>query len=206
MTTSYTGRGFDSIVNYIDSNGINSSINGWMIRITGEKIAPVNFSIINDELILTVDGVEYPNISEAVRQLAINEARGSATGSNEDGNAGNNLIGNYAFLRHVVFGSTTLEQIIGQSERPFNRKLTNKRDITRLTSVKMSRVLAQSARNGVFQIYGESKGFEIIRSIANKFMFDSKRMSSLLDTLNTNEFQLMFGRSESNFDLAVYEA
>jgi hypothetical protein len=194
--TTYTGRGFDQIVNYIDTNGINNSLIGKLVRISGEKIATVEFSIQNDELFLFVNGTEYPNVTEAIRNLT-SQCSGDASGSNEDGNSANNVIGNYAITRHIIFGNTSLEQIIGRSS------VTRARLVNALVSrsVGLSRTMNTEARSGIFKLYD----YSTIKSIAAKFNISAQRMSFLLDKLSTNEFELMFGRSDNNFNLSVYK-
>jgi flagellar hook assembly protein FlgD len=196
MTTTYTGRGFDQIVSYIDAHGTSGSLVGKLVRVSGEKIAAVEFSIQNDSLHLFVNGTEYPNVTEAIRDLT-NQFSGDATGSNEDGNSANNVIGNYAITRHIIFGNTSLEQIVGRST--VTRARLAKSLVTR--SVKVARTLNTEARSGIFKLYD----YATIKNIAKRFNLSAQRMSFLLDKLSTNEFELMFGRSDNNFNLSVYK-
>jgi hypothetical protein len=197
--TTYTGRGFDQIVNYIDANGVNGSIVGKLIRITGEKVATVEFSIQNDNLYLLVNGVEFSSITSALVTLESELSTNDATGSDGSGNVANNVIGNYAIMRHVVFGNSTLEQIIGTSDI-FKARLV--REFVKSTqTVSKSRVLSSIARIGIYKLYN----YATISGISKHFNISSTRMSYLLDTLSTNEYQLMFGTSRNNFDLSVYK-
>jgi hypothetical protein len=195
---SYTGRGFDSIVNYIDSNGVNGTIYGKIVRITGEKIADVEFTIQNDNLFLFVDGQVYSSISSALITLEARIAQNSADGSLGTGNTANNVIGNYAIFRHVLFGNTSLEQIIGKSDNL--RVRVFKGDRRQAVSVANTRLLSLTARDGIYKKYS----FGTVSAIAKKYKYSSKQMSFLLDNLTTNEMELMFGSSVNNFDLSVY--
>lgn len=195
----YSGRGFDQIVSYIDANTPNGILSGKVIRNTGEKIADVSFEISNDTLVLTVGNEEFSNVTAAVRKLA--ENLNTPSGSNEDGNSANGVIGNYAITKHFLFGNTSLEQIIGKSTKTVHRISKNSSRNT-FSSVKVVRLLNSVARVGIFTKYS----YQIVRAISDHFNFNSKYMAKLLDTLTTSEFELMFGRAENNFDLNVYKA
>jgi len=196
----YTGRGFDKIVNYIDTEGVSGTITGHIVRINGEKIASIDFSIKNDNLYLTVNGVDFSNVTEAIRYLTVMASTNNATGSNDDGNSANNVIGNYAIMRHIMFGSVSLEQIVGKSDTSKTR--VTKLNRTRIPSVSITRLLNAPAREGFFKMYPD---YSVIKGISGKFNLTPTKMSFLLDTLTTNEFQLMFGRTENDFDLTIYK-
>ena len=200
LNVTYNGRGFDSIINYIDNNGNNGTITGHVVRVTGEKVAIVEFSIKNDNLFLMVDGVDFSNVTEAIRYLTVKSSKNDASGSNDDGNSANNVIGNYAIMRHIIFSGVSLEQIVGKANTM--RARITKSPRTYVRSVGTARILNTTAREGFFKLYPD---YAVIKGISKQFSLNTSRMSYLLDTLTTNEFQLMFGSSDNEFDLSIYK-
>ena len=109
----YRGRGGDEIFNYLAKNGNQV---GEILRANGDHVADISLSIAGDDVHLEVDGVGYTSITDALRQRYDDLAIHDADGSDGSGDIANNIIGNYAILRHVIVGSTTLEDIVGPME------------------------------------------------------------------------------------------
>lgn len=106
----YRGRGCDEIFAYVSQHG---ELVGSIIRANGDHVADVSLSVVGDEVYLEVDGIEYSSITDALRQRYDELAIHDAGGSDGSGDIANNIIGNYAILRHVSFGNKTLEDIVG---------------------------------------------------------------------------------------------
>ena len=106
----YRGRGHDELYSYVQTNGI---LSGNIVRNTGDHVAGVEISIQNNELILEVDGQTFSSITNALSELYPSLAVNEAEGSEGSGNIANNVIGNYAILKHVVFGNMTMEDLVG---------------------------------------------------------------------------------------------
>jgi len=107
----YRGRGTDEITEIIKNTGAN--LEGQLVRATGEHIANVEFALANGDLYLTVDGNEYTSITNALHEMAPELATHDADGSEGSGNVANNVIGNYAILKHVLFGGRSMYEILG---------------------------------------------------------------------------------------------
>jgi hypothetical protein len=108
----YRGRGFDELYKYVSNNG---TMVGEIQRNTGDHVASVEISVQNKELILEVNGQTFSSITNALTELYPDLAVNAADGSEGSGNIANNVIGNYAILKHVVFGNITMEDIVGAS-------------------------------------------------------------------------------------------
>jgi hypothetical protein len=108
--TYYRGRGFDELFAYVSTNG---TLVGEIQRNTGDHVASVEISIQSKELILEVNGQTFSSITNALSELYPALAINDAEGSEGSGNIANNVIGNYAILKHVVFGNVTMEDIVG---------------------------------------------------------------------------------------------
>jgi hypothetical protein len=108
--TYYRGRGFDELYDYVSTNG---TLVGEIQRNTGDFVASVEISIQNKELFLEVNGQTFSSITNALSELYPDLAVNDAEGSEGSGNIANNVIGNYAILKHVVFGNVTMEDIVG---------------------------------------------------------------------------------------------
>jgi hypothetical protein len=109
----YRGRGTDEITEIIKNTGTN--LEGQIVRATGEHIANVEFALANGDLYLTVDGTEYTSITNALHEMAPELATHDAEGSEGSGNVANNVIGNYAILKHVLFGGRSMYDMLGGS-------------------------------------------------------------------------------------------
>jgi hypothetical protein len=149
----------------------------------------VEFSVVGGNLHLNVDGTEYGNITSAIAGLAEYLTFGSSTGSNDDGNNTNNVIGNRAIRRHVVFGNTTLEQIVGHyidgrikavSDRVVNKPYAKTRSI-----VKIDNRPAKEA------FYAEGNTFADLQALRAKF--GKETVDTAFTVLFWTEFQLRFG-------------
>lgn len=108
--TYYRGRGFDELFEYVSTNG---TLVGEIQRNTGDHVASVEISIQNKELVLEVNGQTFSSITNALTELYPDLATNDAEGSEGSGNIANNVIGNYAILKHVIFGNVTMEDIVG---------------------------------------------------------------------------------------------
>lgn len=106
----YRGRGHDELYTYVDQHG---TLVGEIVRNTGAHVASVEVSIDNGVLRLEVNGKEFSSITNALREMESVLAVSDAEGSEGSGNVANNVIGNYAILKHVVFGAVTMEDIVG---------------------------------------------------------------------------------------------
>lgn len=108
--TYYRGRGFDELYEHVSNHG---TLVGEIQRNTGDHVASVEISIQNKELVLEVNGKTFSSITNALSELYPELAVNDAEGSEGSGNIANNVIGNYAILKHVVFGNMTMEDIVG---------------------------------------------------------------------------------------------
>ena len=115
----YRGRGYDEMFETCSNAG--GTLSGQIIRATGEPIADVKFRIENSQLILEVAGEEYSSITGALSALAPEIATHDADGSEGSGNVANNVIGNYAILKHVIFGNRTMYEMVGGSPVTVNK-------------------------------------------------------------------------------------
>lgn len=113
----YRGRGRDEIYNYLSKHGDQL---GSITRANGDHVADIALSIVGDDVRLEVDGVEYSSITDALKVRYDDFAVHDADGSEGSGDVANNIIGNYAILRHVMIGSVSLEDIVGPSESAKN--------------------------------------------------------------------------------------
>ena len=109
---SYRGRGFDELFQYVSTNG---TLVGKIQRNTGEHVAGVEISIQSSDLVLEVNGKTFTSITNALTELYPELAVNDAEGSEGSGNIANNVIGNYAILKHVMFGNVSMEDIVGLS-------------------------------------------------------------------------------------------
>lgn len=117
---SYRGRGFDELFQYVSTSG---TLVGEIQRNTGEHVASVEISIQNSDLVLEVNGRTFTSITNALTELYPELAVNDAEGSEGSGNIANNVIGNYAILKHVMFGNVSMEDIVGPSNaNPTPRK------------------------------------------------------------------------------------
>jgi hypothetical protein len=118
----YRGRGTDEITEIIKNTGAN--LQGQIVRATGEHIANVEFALANGDLYLTVDGNEYTSITNALHEMAPELATHDADGSEGSGNVANNVIGNYAILKHVLFGGRSMYDMLGGSNTTKTVRIT----------------------------------------------------------------------------------
>jgi hypothetical protein len=107
----YSGKGYNELYSKVLECG---SLLGEIVRVTGDKVASVEFSIEDGSLILRVNGKEYSSITTALSKNYKNWAINSASGSEGSGDIANNIIGNYAILKHVFFDKESLYDIIGR--------------------------------------------------------------------------------------------
>jgi len=206
MTISYTGQNRNAIMSYINSNG---PLNGHLRDIHGRTVTTVNFDIVNGELSFRMHGREFDNPTNALIQLHDELAmptRG-ATGSKNGtaGNAASDIIGQYRIFPHIHFGNTTLADIVESQHRHWIRssaRNTAFKPVRAKTSKVSSVVMSKQKAREAYQAGKYS--YQVIQNIGKKFNFSSKQMSDLLNDLYANEFELMFGKRENNFDLTVY--
>jgi hypothetical protein len=116
----YRGRGQEEITELCQKMGGRAL--GEIQRNTGEAVATVEFSLVNGELHLTVDGEQYTSITNALHELAPDIATNAADGSEGSGNVANNVIGNYAILKHVILEGQTMYEILGGDAQKKPRK------------------------------------------------------------------------------------
>lgn len=163
----YRGRGHDKLYSYVQTNG---TLSGNIIRNTGDRVAGVEIDIQNSELILEVDGQTFSSITNALNELYPSLAVNDADGSEGSGNLANNIIGNYAILKHVVFGNVTLEDIVGVTPASPNRKGTVKvkakkilevaKDPTVTASGNLYRFFARDIIVPIAKQHGGAEGFQ----------------------------------------------
>ena len=163
----YRGRGHDELYNYVRTNG---TLSGNIIRNTGDYVAGVEISIQNNELILEVDGQTFSSITNALSELYPSLAVNEAEGSEGSGNLANNIIGNYAILKHVIFGNITLEDIVGVTPTSPKRSGTVKvkakkapvvsKDPTVVASGNLYRFFARDVIVPIAKQHGGAEGFQ----------------------------------------------
>jgi hypothetical protein len=118
----YRGRGQEEITDLCQKMG--GTVLGEIQRNTGDAVATVEFSLVNGELHLTVDGEQYTSITNALHELAPEIATNAADGSEGSGNVANNVIGNYAILKHVILEGQSMWEILGGDSHKKPRKTT----------------------------------------------------------------------------------
>lgn len=181
----YRGRGIDEITEIVKTSG---PLLGEIVRSTGEHIAGVEFDLVNGELYLTVDGEQYTSITNALHELAPEVATHDAEGSEGSGNVANNVIGNYAILKHVVFGSRTMYDIVGGT--------TTTRQPRQTGATRTKRVLVQRADpattpapNNLYNYFGRDSVIAIAKSMGGAEPFQAHIRSMTIQQF-ANEFGL----------------
>lgn len=176
----YRGRGYDEIFEHVTING---PLVGEIIRITGERVAVISFDIDAGELALKVNGQEFTSVTNALSELYPKLAVNDATGSEGSGNIANNVIGNYAIFKHVVFGKVTLEDIVGTSATgSYVRKTPNPNRTHKVRPVKVI-----MAKEGFWELYDKTT----MASLVMKYGRDLVKRA--YDYLTITEFTNMFG-------------
>lgn len=107
----YRGRGLEQLQELCQSRG--GHLHGRIQRTTGEPVADIEFSLVNGQVHLIVEGEQYTSITNALHALAPDIATHDAEGSEGSGNVANNVIGNYAILKHVIIEGQSMWEILG---------------------------------------------------------------------------------------------
>ena len=158
----YRGRGYDEMFEICTNSG--GVLEGQIIRATGEPIADVGFRIESSQLILTVAGEEYSSITGALSALAPEIATHDADGSEGSGNVANNVIGNYAILKHVIFGNRTMYEMVGGTPVSVNKsKVGNKPKKAKAEAIKDP--FSTPASGNLYDFFQRSQVVEIAKQL-----------------------------------------
>ncbi len=173
----YTGKGHDELYQHVQTSG---ALHGEILRTTGHVVSDVSVTIENGLLILRVNGVEYSSITSALQSNYDRFAVNRANGSEGSGDIANNIIGNYAILKHVVFGNITLDDIVGGSE-------------SRGTGPRAARVRKEPATDNrpVNEVFFNKYTMNDAKALQTKFGRDL--VTREFNILTLNEFEMRFG-------------
>jgi hypothetical protein len=165
----YRGRGQEEITELCEKMG--GTVLGEIQRNTGDTVATVEFSLVNGELHLTVDGEQYTSITNALHELAPDIATNAADGSEGSGNVANNVIGNYAILRHVILEGQSMWEILGGDSHKKPRKTTS-------TAMKKARTVISDptqtpAPGNLYNWFPRDQIVEIARSMGGAEQFQA---------------------------------
>jgi len=174
----YRGRGEAELYNYVSANG---TLRGEIIKNTGDYVADVEIDTAGSNVVLKVNNIEFSSITNALNQLYPDLATNNAEGSEGSGNVANNVIGNYAILKHVVFGKVTLEDIVGPG---------SKRSFPRVQSVRKARIAVPKIKfeDRMLKTVGIDPAYG--KGTLQKLLSTNKReyIQQLFNTLTVGEF------------------
>ena len=165
----YRGRGYDEMFEICNNSG--GVLEGQIIRATGEPIANVEFRTEGAQLILTVAGEEYSSITGALSALAPEIATHNADGSEGSGNVANNVIGNYAILKHVLFGNRTMYEMVGGS--PVSVKKIKTGTVTKKVKIEVKDPTSTLASGNLYDFFERAQVVEIAKKLGGAEQFQS---------------------------------
>jgi hypothetical protein len=185
-TKTYRGRGLEELTELCQNHG--GALQGEIKRTTGETVAHLEFTLVNGELHLVVDGDEYTSITNALHALAPDIATHDAEGSEGSGNVANNVIGNYAILKHVMVQGQTMWDILGGTHRAKAPKAT----ATRKTKSLAPRRDPQTtpAQGNLYDFFARDQIVAIAQSLGGAAEFQAQ-----IQGITITEFSDRFGVS-----------
>ena len=165
----YRGRGQDEILSIIQTTGQN--LTGEIVRANGDHVAEVEFSVVNGDLYLTVDGQQYTSITNALHEMAPDLATHDAEGSEGSGNVANNVIGNYAILKHVILDGCSMYDIAGgfSARKPRAQGLRR----AKIKAVVRPDAGQVPAQGNLYQYFRRDQIVEIARSLGGAEQFQA---------------------------------
>lgn len=181
----YRGRGADEITAIVKNSG---PMLGQIIRATGEPVADVEFRLEGTQLILTVAGEEYSSITNALHKLAPEVATHDADGSEGSGNVANNVIGNYAILKHVVFGGQTMYEIVGGDAVAVKKPKEKKPAKAKVAKVEAKDPATTPASNNLYDFFKRDQIIAIAKELGGAEPFQAK-----IKGMTINQFATKFG-------------
>lgn len=111
------------------------------------------------------------------------------------------------YIASIVDDASEFAKLLNNSECDSNYVPTGSVTVSRkkgkVSVYSLSKTDNEQARDGIYNKYGD-KAYKILVGIANTHGISRDRAIELLDFLTINEYELMFGRREYNFDLSVY--
>jgi hypothetical protein len=182
----YRGRGADEITGILKNS--NGPLLGQIIRATGEPVADVEFRMEGTQLILTVAGEEYSSITNALHKLAPEVATHDADGSEGSGNVANNVIGNYAILKHVVFGGQTMYEIVGGDAVAVKKPKEKKPAKAKVIKVERKDPASCPASGNLYEFFTRNQVVDIARAQGGAEAFQA-----MIKGMTINQFATKFG-------------
>lgn len=180
----YTGKYQDAITQALIDNG--NKITGWFERYDGEVVAPIEFSLFNNQITFTADGKEYSSPSVYIKEFF--EKFGSLGNSNSEEPATAVLGGSYHVFRRMIVNLSsgkTMEQVmetygVDMTRNPDDYAPVKREFKKRLTS-------DMHARIGIFQKYGN----DILRELCKTW--DKTEVCNDADYLLLGQFEEKYG-------------